>query len=55
MTQHIEEARKLADKCPGADDPEERCPRHPSECTCWNVDLWHPTVRAAALSKEPTP
>jgi len=24
--------------CIGADDPEERCPRHPNDCTCWQVD-----------------
>lgn len=29
--------------CPGADDPEERCPVHPSECTCWEVDNDHPS------------
>lgn len=33
--------------CPGADDPEERCPRHPSECTCWQVDNDHPSRKAA--------
>lgn len=23
--------------CEGADDPEERCPRHPKDCTCWQT------------------
>ena len=30
--------------CEGADDPEERCPRHPRDCVCWKVDMNHPTV-----------
>lgn len=34
--------------CPGADDPEERCPRHPSECTCWQIDTDHPMMKRAA-------
>lgn len=25
--------------CAGADDPEERCPRHPRDCTCWQIDV----------------
>lgn len=32
--------------CPGADDPQERCPRHPSECKCWQIDLDHPMKRS---------
>jgi hypothetical protein len=35
-------------ECPGADDPEERCPREPKDCICWEVDLDHPTVDRAA-------
>ena len=31
-------------KCEGADDPEERCPRHPRDCKCWQVDFNHPTM-----------
>jgi len=37
------------DECEGADDPEERCPRHPKDCRCWQVDLNHPTVRSALV------
>jgi hypothetical protein len=35
------EGEGMSDKteCIGSDDPEERCPRHPDECTCWQVDL----------------
>lgn len=32
-------AVRTAKRCEGQDDPEERCPRHPSECACWAVDL----------------
>lgn len=28
---------KSADDCEGFDDPEERCPRHPRDCTCWKT------------------
>ncbi len=38
-------------ECPGADDPEERCPKPPHECTCWEVELdYHPKHVRAALS-----
>ncbi len=37
--------------CPGADDPEERCPKHPSECTCWTVDGDH-TLSASPSDAE---
>jgi hypothetical protein len=36
------------DECPGRDDPEERCPRHPDDCTCWQVDL----DKAKSISSE---
>lgn len=39
---------ETAKTCPGADDPEERCPKHPKDCTCWQVDLDHPTVKQRA-------
>lgn len=35
--------RAQAEECEGADDPEERCPRHPKDCTCWQVDNDHPS------------
>ena len=35
--------KKAQQQCDGADDPEERCPRRPQDCTCWQVDLDHPT------------
>jgi len=38
--------------CNGADDPEERCPRHPSECTCWKVDNDHPMRKTASPASE---
>jgi len=45
-------APKTGNACPGADDPEERCPKHPSECTYWEVDEDHPTCTSLAA---PTP
>lgn len=30
-------AAKLRETCEGFDEPDERCPRHPSECVCWEV------------------
>lgn len=29
-------ANDMPEFCCGADDPEERCPRGPNECCCWN-------------------
>ncbi|NTG48631.1 hypothetical protein G6M04_14655 [Agrobacterium rhizogenes] len=40
--------------CPGADDPEERCPKHPSECTCWEVDNDHPARKLALSQASPS-
>lgn len=43
-----EDVKPVAVKaCPGADDPEERCPRHPRDCSCWQVDFDHPMCRSA--------
>lgn len=30
-----EQIEIIPNYCDGADDPEDRCPRHPSECICW--------------------
>lgn len=27
--------KAIPDYCSGADDPEDRCPRHPKDCVCW--------------------
>ncbi len=47
-------AASQARTCEGADDPEERCPKHPSECTCWQVDNDHP-ARKSSASPAPLP
>jgi Lar family restriction alleviation protein len=46
---HIERqaAASTAPECEGRDDPGERCPRPPHECTCWQVDEDHPTMKQA--------
>ena len=38
---------KIAATCSGFDDPEDRCPRHPSKCVCWK-----PEVRAAIRAQK---
>lgn len=46
MTNQSNTSRGLTEReCPGADDPEERCPRHPDDCACWEIDMDHPMVR----------
>lgn len=43
-------------ECSGADDPEERCPKPPHECTCWEVELdYHPKHIRASLSTPAAP
>lgn len=29
---------KMRGRCSGWDNPDERCPRKPSDCRCWNVE-----------------
>lgn len=38
----MESEAQRRERCPGKDDPEERCPRHPKDCICWTVDLDRP-------------
>jgi hypothetical protein len=33
--QKAPEPGSLYGTCPGWDDPEDRCPRHPRDCVCW--------------------
>jgi hypothetical protein len=34
----LREARRLAIRCPGYEDPEECCPDHPDHCRCCFID-----------------
>ena len=38
-------------ECEGADDPEERCPRHPRDCVCWKIDPARPTKKAKGCAE----
>ncbi|AYC99983.1 hypothetical protein [Neorhizobium sp. NCHU2750] len=34
---HFIPLMKSVDDCEGFDDPDERCPRHPNDCLCWDA------------------
>ncbi|TDX72630.1 hypothetical protein EDE05_12851 [Neorhizobium sp. R1-B] len=41
---HFIPLMKSVDDCEGFDDPEERCPRHPNDCLCWDVRAPSPST-----------
>lgn len=50
-TAAISRREKMRGKCSGWDHPDERCPRPPSKCLCWDNEPESDAVRHASLRR----
>ena len=39
LLQKLQKEVKTATTCSGFEDPEDRCPRRPSDCVCWKPEV----------------